>query len=329
MRPAMSLRNLMGHMREAHGFDDLQGEARRRRLRNMGYFHGFKGFRYVRRPSDRLGLSSFGELESVYGFDARMKAALYPRVMEVETALKNVVLARVLEGCSEPSLSAFLREGLDPCRLEDGSVSRSRMRDNLRLKATLQATVRDSYKQPHVRHYVDREGDAPMWSVFESMSLGTLSLLARCLRPDIEAMAARDVGIPEASGRVLADVVEVIRPLRNCIAHNNVIFDARFSQAVRYGGGNASVAMAGALVRDQTGLGYAPEFRSIVDYVVFLAMLLFWLTRRKGDARRFVRECRRALDGLRADVGIDMYMKIVGSGDRQKLDAALAFVSAR
>jgi len=57
--------------------------------------------------------------------------------------------------------------------------------------------------------------------------------------------------------------------------------------------------------------------------------LLSYLTQRKTPARKFVRECREVLDKLERDVGVDMYMKIVGSGDRQKLDAALRFVSSR
>lgn len=85
--------------------------------------------------------------------------------------------------------------------------------------------------------------------------------------------------------------------------------------------------MAGALIETETCLGYEPQFNSIVDYALFLTILATLLTRRKTNGRRFVRECRKALDSLKADVGIDMYMKIVGSGDRQKLDAALSFIS--
>jgi len=202
------------------------------------------------------------------------------------------------------------------------------MRANLDLKATLQGVVRDSYKSSHVSHYVNSEGDAPMWSVFESISLGNLSRLSRCLRSDIEQGVLNDIGISGEQAKTVADLIEVIRPLRNCIAHNNVIHDARFSQAVLYKS-NVSVVRAGELIDSKTDLGYAPQFNSIVDYMVLVCMLLSYLTQRKTPARKFVRECREVLDKLERDVGVDMYMKIVGSGDRQKLDAALRFVSSR
>ena len=137
-----------------------------------------------------------------------------------------------------------------------------------------------------------------------------------------------DIGLAGYDHHTVADIIEVVRPLRNCIAHNAVIFDARFSQAVSHGQARP-VAAAGAIIEAETDLSYAPQFNSIVDYVLFLAMLVAMLTRRKTDARRFVREGRRELDTLKAIVGIDMYMKIVGSGDRQKLDAAMRFISGR
>lgn len=58
-------------------------------------------------------------------------------------------------------------------------------------------------------------------------------------------------------------------------------------------------------------------------------MLVAYLTRLKSDAKRFVKECGNALDTLKDDIGIDMHMKAVGSGDRQKLTAALQFASSR
>ena len=58
-------------------------------------------------------------------------------------------------------------------------------------------------------------------------------------------------------------------------------------------------------------------------------MPMVYLTRRKSGARRFVRECQELLASLKDDIGMSMYMKIVGSGDRQKLDAALRFVANR
>lgn len=327
MRKALSTDKLMKHLREQHGFDDLWGSGRKRRLRNMGYFHGYKGFRFVRKSEDRIPLSSFAELESIYRFDAKLKATFYPRVMGIETALKNIILACILAECSDPSLSTFCKEGLRDCTLPDGRFDKAQMRRNLELKATLQSIVRVAYRSPHMSHYINREGDASMWSVFESMSLGNLSRVASSLNDEIGTEVLNQLGMVHAYGNMVADLIELLRPLRNAIAHNNVIFDARFLQAVR-GGDKAAVERAGFRIDFETGLGYEPAFNSIVDYMMLVCILEVYLTGRKADPSRFLAECCAALDGLRADIGIDVYMKIVGSGDRQKLDATAKFVAS-
>ncbi len=58
MKEAWDLNKLMKHLREDHGFSDLRGSADKLRLRNMGYFHGYKGLRFARKPNNPLALSS-------------------------------------------------------------------------------------------------------------------------------------------------------------------------------------------------------------------------------------------------------------------------------
>ena len=59
MKKGMSINSLMKHMRTNHGMEDLRGSDRKILLRNMGYFHGYKGFRFVRKPKNALPLPSF------------------------------------------------------------------------------------------------------------------------------------------------------------------------------------------------------------------------------------------------------------------------------
>lgn len=136
---AWSINRLMKHMRDDHGLSDISGSVKKLQLRNMGYFHGYKGYRFVRTASseDRLDLTSFSELESIYLFDGHMKTILYPRIMNIETTLKNITLARILEKCSDPSLSTFCKEGLQSCRNEEGEFLNNRMKKNLEVKSTL------------------------------------------------------------------------------------------------------------------------------------------------------------------------------------------------
>ena len=59
---------------------------------NIGYYHGYKGYRYINAPSNHVPYTKFEELVAVYDFDAQLKSLFYPNVMLIETAVKNYVL---------------------------------------------------------------------------------------------------------------------------------------------------------------------------------------------------------------------------------------------
>lgn len=63
----------------------------------------------------------------IYGFDSAIKAAIYPEIMFIETAVKNIVLARILENIEDPGLATFLKRGLRTCRDVNGRVVNGQM----------------------------------------------------------------------------------------------------------------------------------------------------------------------------------------------------------
>ncbi len=77
-----------------------QYESRRlqakRLLKNVGYYHGYKGYRFIGNSHSRISLDDFDQLMAVYQFDMDLKALIYPEIMFIETALKNYVLEAVL-----------------------------------------------------------------------------------------------------------------------------------------------------------------------------------------------------------------------------------------
>ena len=140
MKKGMSINSLMKHMRTNHGMEDLRGSDRKILLRNMGYFHGYKGFRFVRKPKNALPLPSFGALMDIYGFDSAIKAAIYPEIMFIETAVKNIVLARILENIEDPGLATFLKRGLRTCRDVNGRVVNGQMGESSSSRASFRTS---------------------------------------------------------------------------------------------------------------------------------------------------------------------------------------------
>lgn len=64
----------------------------KRKLQLIGYYHGYKGYRFVKTGRSPLPISSFKEIVELYNFDMDLKTALYPWVMRLETSLKSCVL---------------------------------------------------------------------------------------------------------------------------------------------------------------------------------------------------------------------------------------------
>ena len=46
--------------------------------RYMGYFHGYKGYRYHNNPNNTYAFKSFDEIQAIYDFDMAIKTMFYP-----------------------------------------------------------------------------------------------------------------------------------------------------------------------------------------------------------------------------------------------------------
>ena len=79
----------------------IHGDIQKKELRFMGYFHGYKGYRYYRSSNSLFSFKDFDELQLIYKFDMKLKTLLYPQIMFLETALKNFALEIILEEAND------------------------------------------------------------------------------------------------------------------------------------------------------------------------------------------------------------------------------------
>lgn len=85
------------------------GELQKKReLKNLGYYHGYKGYRFAGIAKNRLHLQSFEQISSLHSFDMALKSLIYPRIIAVKTALKNYTLEEVLQDAESPFLALVL-----------------------------------------------------------------------------------------------------------------------------------------------------------------------------------------------------------------------------
>lgn len=91
----LTINQLMKYLRSKHNIAVKSNQAQD--LRNMGYYHGFKGYRFIRVPSQRISFTSLDEIIALNKFDMKLKALFYPKVMFIENALKIYVIESTLK----------------------------------------------------------------------------------------------------------------------------------------------------------------------------------------------------------------------------------------
>lgn len=82
-----SINALMAYMRDEKGLS-ISGSSDKKKLRYMGYFHGYKGYRFHNNPANTYAFNSFDEVQAIYDFDMAIKTMFYPEIMFWKLHLK-------------------------------------------------------------------------------------------------------------------------------------------------------------------------------------------------------------------------------------------------
>ena len=104
----LTINQLMKYLRSKHNIAVKSNQAQD--LRNMGYYHGFKGYRFIRVPSQRISFTSLDEIIALNKFDMKLKALFYPKVMFIENALKIYVIESTLKNAKSENLVHYSYE---------------------------------------------------------------------------------------------------------------------------------------------------------------------------------------------------------------------------
>lgn len=106
----LTINQLMRYLRSKHHITVKSNQSQS--LRNMGYYHGFKGYRFIRTPNQRIAFSSFDEVSALNNFDMKLKALFYPKVMFIETALKSYVIEATLKDSHSENIDTIFGKSI-------------------------------------------------------------------------------------------------------------------------------------------------------------------------------------------------------------------------
>ena len=302
------LNSLMRHMR-ASGVA-IEGSADKRMLARVGYFHGYKGYRFSGSPSRRMPYISFGEVTAVIDFDTRLKGLFYPLLMKLEMSMKNLALVEILDGVGSSAL-------VDVYASMPGT-KKGRMKGKLGVIHFSNGVLLDFYIDGNriARHYYDStSGSVPVWALMEVMTLGHFArFLEQLADADLKSVA-QSWGLQTKYGDLAPHLVFAMKDLRNCVAHNGMVFDTRFKTAkVRQ--------EISRLLRDEIGYARTVQVRfdTISDYVILVVYLARMMGFPKREIRVLIREYETATEDLFNKVSFGVFSMIVHPDNRAKVN---------
>lgn len=336
MKPK-STNSLMKYLRDNKGI--AISSVQKRKLMNMGYYHGYKGYRYISKPSNQIPYTKFEELSAIYDFDAQLKALFYPSVMMIETALKNYVLEVIVNSAASDSFIDIYNNLLDnykmfstagktfptaKARAHAEEKFKKELKRRLDLRNRIYKIQTDAYGNGNkiADHYLSRDTNLPIWATFELLSLGEFGHFVSCLNFQCRRTISKKIGVQQSddtNAMMPQRLIYSTKDLRNAIAHNDVIFDTRFKT------NNIDKQVCNA-ISNATGIPTL-TFETITDYLVLIIYQTKLLGLTKIEMKRIITNYTEITERLRNSIPIHIYNQIIHTDNTSKIAILRKFVS--
>ncbi len=333
-----TINGLMKYLRDSKGLQ-ISGSYQKRKLMNMGYYHGYKGYRYIDKPANRAPFTQFDELLAVYEFDMQLKSLFYPYVMQIETALKNYVLETIVESIQSDSFTdvysklldnykAFSTTGKSFRTLQDREKAEDKFKKELQKRLDLRNRIygvqANAFKNDNkiAHHFLSKDKPLPIWGIFELLSLGEFGHFVSCLNKPCRSLISKKLGVQpsdDTNAMMPQRLIYTTKDLRNAIAHNDVIFDTRFKT------GNIGNQVGNAISNATKVTGI--KFDTITDYLVLLTYQLKLIGISKTELRRLIAGFSETQERLRSAVPTSVYNQIIHTDSKHKIQALKVFIA--
>lgn len=313
----------MKYLRNTHNIDVKSTQTQA--LRNIGYYHGFKGYRFIREDKNRVKFSSLDEVIALNKFDMQLKTLLYPKVMFIENALKSYMIESLLNHSKSENFDVIYNKSLTAYRNHSpGSKAyKTEYTKRMNLKGKINAAlVRDYNKRSVVAHFFNNDMTIPIWAIFETLTLGEFGTLFDCACTDVKLYVSKIMKLPtnlDSDGLNTQFFIFTLKDLRNAIAHNNVIFDTRFKT------GKIDQRLV-ALLEKEVGISNI-DFKYMDAYVVMITYFLRKMGETKTICKQFVSSYQQQTEDLRNELPISIYNQVLGTQHKSNMAALQNFIS--
>ena len=324
MSSPQTINGLMRHLRN-HCNVNIKGSHQKKQLISYGYYHGYKGYRFVRNSSNQISYTDFSELVAVIEYDNNLKASLHPELMFVETAIKNIVCNESLQGLKIGTFEHLYKE-----RMRDNTTNTKLQSKRLKLRNSVYSKLSNRYHDEEgkdnqmVRHFYNRGEDAPLWVVFEIMYLSDLASFFECLNKSIREKILKqldmyDIAI-DTNMTLLSSILYTLKALRNAVAHNAIVFDTRFKD-------RKVNTVLRKWVETETGIQNITLY-SLIDYIIVVCCILKRIDFNGTRAIRLLEKLKKENMVLKNSVSSNIYSQIIQQNVTAKITALDTYLKA-
>lgn len=319
----LTIRQMMRYLRNHHHINIKSNQTYA--LRNLGYYHGYKGYRFIRDPINTIPFTDFNELLAITNFDMQLKTLLYPKMMFIETALKSYVIEAVLADSQSENLNIIFNKSLTYYRnFPHGSQNyKIHFSKKMSLRGTINSTLKRDYdhKNQIVNHFFDNDREIPIWAVFESMTLGDFGNFFWCCNYNVKTYTSNLLHLPsnlDSDREITRFIIFALKDLRNAIAHNNVIFDARFKLR------KIDTRLIN-LLKQETGINNI-DFKYIDAYFILTVYVLRKMKVTKTECKQLITAYNAAKEALRSEISTSVWNQILGSATRSNMNMLTEYI---
>lgn len=320
-RKFLPLNSLMKYLRDNHSIK-ICGGSQKKQLRNIGYYHGYKGYRYFNYPQNRILYKDFKELFAVYEFDMALKSIFYSQIMFIETALKNIALQILLDSSKSSNFNDIYSSVLTSYNEVSHKEYANAFKKHLELRTKIYSKLTEAYKNKRVVQHFYKRGDAiPIWAIFEVITLGEFGVLVESMNLSARKQLSVALSLRQSydtGAHLFSKIIYTIKDLRNAIAHNQIIFDNRFQ--------NSKIsALIPQVLKIETNINNV-DFSTIIDFVILVTFLLKKLSVSKRDILKFISSIEQSIELLRLKIPTNIFNQIVHTNSKTKLQQLKIFV---
>lgn len=260
--------------------------------------------------------------------------------MLIETALKNYVLDAIVGMTGSESFVDIYGKLLDNYKMystagksytddKKREKAENTFKQNLNKRLSLRARVykiqADSYNNGNkiANHYLSKDVSIPIWGIFELFSLGEFGHFVSCLNKKCRSEISKSLGIRQSddnNAMIPQRLIYATKDLRNAIAHNDVVFDARFRS------GNIDKQLRNT-ISNATGVRNL-TFDTITDYIVLIIYQLKLLGVSKTEMKRLLSDYSDSVERLRQSIPISIFNQIIYTDNRQKMNKIKAYIAS-